>query len=82
MLRMRPTTPTDVFVNCLQIKEPDGTAYFTYGDANLVTEIEHESGVMSYFYYDAQQHRYAMQDSGGRRKQCSWEGIDSRRVRG
>ncbi len=68
--------------NCLRIKEPDGTAYFTYGDANLVTEIKHESGVMNYLDYDARRLRYAMQDSAGPGKECSQEGIDSRRVRG
>ena len=51
--------------NCLQIKDLDGTIYFMYSDANLVTESKQKSGVMNHFYYDVQLHRCGIQDSDG-----------------
>ncbi len=53
--------------NCRKIEEPDGTIYFEYNHANLVTRITHKNGIDNYFHYDAMLRRYAMQDSDGLR---------------
>ena len=61
--------------NCTAIQESEGTTYFTYNHANLVTDIRFKTGVCNYFWYDAQLRRYAMQDSDGLRY-FTWDGLN------
>ena len=51
--------------NCTQIKESDGTTYFEYNADDLVTQIKYKDATVNCFWHDAQQRRYAMQDSDG-----------------
>ena len=53
--------------NCTLFQEHDGTTYFTYNHANLVTSILFKEGTPNYFHYDAMQRRYAIQESTGLR---------------
>ena len=51
--------------NCTVIQESDGSVYFEYNHADLVTRISYKNGTENYFYYDSKLRRYAMIDSGG-----------------
>jgi RHS repeat-associated protein len=57
----------DTCGDCTVIQEPDGTTYFTYNPANLVTSILFKDGSSNYFHYDAQQRRYALEEPTGLR---------------
>ena len=51
--------------NCTAIDESDGSTYFRYNHADLVTSIKYKNGVANYFFYDGKLRRYAIQDSDG-----------------
>ena len=53
--------------NCTAIQEPDGTTYFAYTGAGLVSAIAYKTGVANYFYYDAELRRYVIEESTGLR---------------